>query len=238
MNSFHPDMIKNKLIGMLPQADMERLAGDLEHVELPRATPLASAGQPVEHVHFLTRGIASVVPLTPEGHRAEAGLFGFEGNVITAGIPELEISTHSVAIQLQGEGYRMPYASYRGWMATNRTFSRIMIRSMEAFAVQLAYTAVSNAIHGVDERLARWLLMCHDRVEGNEIPLTHDFIAVMLAVRRPSVTTTLHVLEGNGFIKGERGNIVIRNRAGLEEFAHDAYGRPEAEYKRMMKDVF
>jgi CRP-like cAMP-binding protein len=90
----------------------------------------------------------------------------------------------------------------------------------------------------VSERLARWLLMCHDRVQGNEIELTHEFLSLMLAVRRPSITTSLHILEGNGFIKAERGNITIRNRAALEEFAHDAYGKPEMAYRRLMKDLF
>lgn len=113
-----------------------------------------------------------------------------------------------------------------------------MIRSIEGFAVQLAYTAVSNAIHEVTERLARWLLMCHDRVPGNEITLTHEFLSMMLGVRRPSITTSLHILEGNGYIRAERANITIRNRAALEEFAQDAYGKPEREYRRLMKDLF
>jgi len=123
-------------------------------------------------------------------------------------------------------------------MDRNRNFNKLMVRSIEAFSVQLAYTAISNALHDVNERLARWLLMCHDRVSGNEIALTHEFISLMLAVRRPSVTTSLHILEGNRFITAERGSITIRNRAALEEFAHDAYGKPEEEYRRLMKDLF
>jgi CRP-like cAMP-binding protein len=95
---------------------------------------------------------------------------------------------------------------------------------------------LSNAVHSVDERLAKWLLMAHDRVIGDEFSLTHDYIAIMLAVRRPSVTTSLHVLEGNGFIRSERKLITIRNRAALEEFARDAYGRPEQEYRRLFGD--
>ncbi|MET3583985.1 CRP-like cAMP-binding protein [Pseudorhizobium tarimense] len=119
---------------------------------------------------------------------------------------------------------------FRLAMENNGSFRRVVIRSIEAFAVQLAYTVASNAIHSVPVRLARWLLMCHDRVQANEIALTHEFLSLTLAVRRPSVTTSLHELEGNGFIRGGRGNIVIRNRAGLEALAHDAYGKPEAEH--------
>jgi len=123
-------------------------------------------------------------------------------------------------------------------MRENQNFSTIMIRLIEAFAVQLAYTAVSNAAHDVNERLARWILMCHDRVSGDELHLTHEFISLMLSVRRPSVTTSLHVLEGNGFIRAERGLITVRKRAALEDFARDAYGKPEEEYKRLMADLF
>ena len=78
--------------------------------------------------------------------------------------------------------------------------------------------------------------MCHDRVQSDEIELTHEFLSLMLSVRRPSVTTALHALEGNGFIKSERGNITIRDRLALEEFASDAYGKPEAEYRRVMSE--
>lgn len=120
----------------------------------------------------------------------------------------------------------------------NKNFSKVVIRSIEAFSVQLAHTAVSNAVHDVDERLARWLLMCHDRVPANEIGITHESISIMLSVRRATVTTSLHTLESNGFIRAQRGMITIRNRSALEEFAHDAYGRPEAEYRRLMKDLF
>ncbi|MCQ1854480.1 Crp/Fnr family transcriptional regulator [Neorhizobium galegae] len=228
----------NKLLALLPPADYEMIAPDLVHVVLPRGTPLGVMGKPIEYVYFLTAGIGSIVATTPEGHRAEAGLFGFDGYVPTSAVAGVEINAHDVGVQLDAEAYRMDYVVFRGWMDRNRSLSKVMLRSGEAFAIQLAYTAVSNAIHEVTERLARWLLMCHDRVPGNEINLTHDFISLMLAVRRPSVTTSLHLLEGNGFIKSERGTITIRNRPALEEFAHDAYGRPEEEYRRLMRDIF
>jgi CRP-like cAMP-binding protein len=230
--------MQNKLLALLPAADYDQVSADLKYVGLPRGTSIAEAGKPIEYVYFLTSGIGSIVATTPEGHRAEAGVFGFDGYVPTTAVTGAEISSHDVGIQLEGDGYRMDYASFRGWMEQNKNLSKVMIRSIEAFSVQLAYTAVSNAIHDVNERLARWLLMCHDRVTGNEIALTHDFISLMLAVRRPSVTTSLHILEGNGFIRAERGIITIRNRAALEEFAHDAYGKPEQEYRRLMKDLF
>lgn len=234
----HQATIQNKLLSILPPADFGQLAQDLQHVALPRGTQLATAGQPIRYVYFLTAGIGSSVVETPEGRRAEAGLFGFDGYVPTSAAALVEVCPHNVGIQLEGEGYRMDYDAFRMCMASNPNVSKMMVRSLEAFTVQLAYTALSNAVHEVNERLARWLLMCHDRIQGNEIELTHEFLSRMLAVRRPSVTAALHILEGNGFIRAERGSITIRNRAALEEFAHDAYGKPEAEYRRLMMDLF
>lgn len=117
-------------------------------------------------------------------------------------------------------------------------FSGLLIRSSHNLATQVSYTALSNAIHHVDERLARWLLMSHDRLREDEFRITHDYMSLMLAVRRPSVTTALHVLEGNLFIRSERGAVIIRNRAAMQEFARDSYGRPEAEYKSLFGSTY
>jgi len=230
--------ISNKLLALLPAADFEEVAGDLQHVYLPRGTPIGTSGQPIDYLYFLTSGIGSVIARTPDGHRAEAGLFGFDGYVPTSAVADVELHSHDMNIQVDAEAYRMTYADFRRAMETNRNFSRVVVRAMEAFSIQLAYTLVSNAIHDVTVRLARWLLMCHDRVQGDEIALTHEYLAIMLAVRRPSVTTSLHLLEGSGFITSGRGKVTIRNRPGLQMFARDAYGRPEEEYRRLMKNLF
>ncbi|ACP21978.1 conserved hypothetical protein (plasmid) [Sinorhizobium fredii NGR234] len=230
--------LRNQLLALLPEADYLQIAGELEYVDLQRGALLANAGEPIEHVYFLTSGIGSLIASTPEGNRAEAGIFGSEGYVPTSAAMGVELSVHQVVMQIDGDAHRMEFSLFRYWMERNRNFARVMIRCIEAFSIQLTYTAISNAVHGVDERLARWLLMCHDRVPGNQIPLTHEFLSLMLAVRRPSVTTALHILEGNGFIRSLRGQIVIRNRADLEEFARDAYGKPEKEYQRLMSGLF
>ncbi|MGJ7039638.1 CRP-like cAMP-binding protein [Shinella sp. BE166] len=232
-----PEM-RNKLLSILPAADYAHVVAGLEHVDLPRFMVLAEAGQPIDYVYFLTSGIGSLVTTTPDGNHAEAGIFGFDGYLPTSAMANVELSSHDIRVQIAGDGYRMSYGTFRHWMDENRNFSRVVLRSIEAFSVQLAHTAVSNAVHEVNQRLARWLLMCHDRVTGNEIPITHEFISHMLAVRRPSVTVALQSLEGERFIESERGLITIRNRPGLEQFAHDAYGKPEREYRRLMKDLF
>jgi CRP-like cAMP-binding protein len=99
---------------------------------------------------------------------------------------------------------------------------------------QAMHTAIANARGGIDRRLARWLLMAHDRIGGDTLPLTHEFLAVMLAVRRPGVTETLHILANQKIIRAERGQIVVLDRKGLERSAGDFYGVPEAQYRRLI----
>jgi hypothetical protein len=110
----------------------------------------------------------------------------------------------------------------------------LLLRYIHALAVQSSRTLASNAIHPASKRLSRWLLMCHDRVTGDEIHLRHDHIGKMLGVRRATVTDTLHVLEGEGAIRNRRGLIIVRSREKLEEIAGDAYGLPEAQYSRLI----
>lgn len=134
----------------------------------------------------------------------------------------VETSAHDVGMQISGDCYRMEYQSFRGHLDRNRDFSRLIALSIEAFSVQVAHTAVSNAFHDVDERLARWLLMCDDRVSGHELALTRDFISLMLAVRRPSVTTSLHILE---CLLKQQG---LANRTGIS--VADVEQRPSTEF--------
>lgn len=140
-------------------------------------------------------------------------------------------------MQVEGYGYRMTLDAALQAISQNPAFANLLARFIQTFASQISFTALSNANYQIDVRLARWLLMSHDRVDGDEIALTHDFISLMLSVRRPSVTTALHVLEGKRFIRSERGRIMIRDRRGMEEFAGNAYGKPEDEYRRLIGDL-
>ncbi len=220
----------NTILSILPPAELASVQQHLEHVDLQKGHVLALAGQDIEHVYFLDHGLGSIVAVSPEGQKAEAGMFGREGFAPTPPAAGSLRSFHEVVIQTPGHGYRIEVYALWSLMAEYPLFANLLQRSVLNLATQVSYTALSNAIHHVDERLARWLLMSHDRLRQDELLITHDYMALMLAVRRPSVTTALHVLEGNGFIRSERGCIRIRNRAAIEEFARDAYGRPEAEH--------
>ena len=231
--AYHP-AAQNRLLALLPEREFGAASHHLEPVELPRGFEIVGADGQIEHVYFLCSGIGSVVTVAAEAQRAEAGMFGREGFAPTSAGVGGTISVHQVLIQVEGHGFRMPLDAAKALLPEHPTFSNLLARFIQAFSSQISYTALCNVTCQVDERLARWLLMCHDRVDGDEIALTHDFISLMLGVRRPSVTTALHVLEGRKLIQAERGRITIRDRRGLQEFATTAYGKPEEEYRRLI----
>jgi CRP-like cAMP-binding protein len=228
---------RNRLLALLPENEFRQLKADFEPIELPRGMLLVGANQPIDYVYFLASGIGSVVTVAADGQKAEAGMFGREGFSPTSAGVGGTISVHEVLMQVTGDGFRMPLSAILPALSANPVFANILARFIQTFASQISYTALSNAYHQVDERLARWLLMSHDRTDSDEIALTHDFISLMLAVRRPSVTNALHVLEGRKLVLTERGRITIRDRKGLEQYAGNAYGKPEDEYRRLIGPI-
>jgi CRP-like cAMP-binding protein len=166
--------------------------------------------------------------------RQKIGLLGRDGITPTAAVLYSDQVPYDIIVQVEGFGYRVGGAAMEQVLAANINIRRVLSRFTQTLATQAGYTALSNANHHIEERLARWILMCHDRVDDGKVALTHEFMSIMLAVRRPSVTTALHVLEGNGLIYSDRGLVTIRDRVALEAFAADAYGIPEAEYARLL----
>ena len=231
----HPPL-RNRLIDLLPIQELELVKPVLEKVVMLKGHVIVRTDAPVDYIYFPHSGIGSVVAISPEGHKAEAGMFGREGFAPTSAAVGGTISIHEVLMQVAGEGVRLATRQLNALRPLCPILSNLLARFIHAFSSQISFTALSNAVHTIDERLARWLLMCHDRVDGNEISLTHEFISLMLAVRRPSVTTALHILEGQKLIRSERGRISIRDRSALEQFAGDAYGKPEQEYRRLIGD--
>ncbi|WP_064692793.1 Crp/Fnr family transcriptional regulator [Rhizobium aegyptiacum] len=225
---------ENRLLALLPENEYSAVAAHLEPCATPRGFIIVEAGAAIEHVYFPCSGIGSVINVSSEGNRVEAGLFGRDGFAPTAAAVDAPLSILEVAVQVPGFSYRLPQTKLWDLMQTQPMFANLLHKSTHVLAIQAGFTALSNAVHEIDERLARWILMCHDRIDGDELALTHEFIALMLAVRRPSVTTALHLLEGDRFIRSLRGLVIIRNRAGLEEFASDAYGKAEEEYERLL----
>ncbi|CAH1657483.1 Crp/Fnr family transcriptional regulator [Chelatococcus asaccharovorans] len=228
---------RNRILALLPHDDFVALAPYLIPISLPKGYLIARKQEEMEHAYFLEAGIGSIVAHSPEGQRAETGLVGREGVLPVAFALDVSVSTHEIIMQVEGHGFIVDSDVLRDILASRPRVRQIMSRFAHAMWIQTAHTALSNAVHTVEERLARWLLMCLDRVDDGEIPLTHEYMAIMLAVRRASVTTALHVLEGKRFVYADRGRVIVRDRKGLEEFAADAYGGPELEYGRLIDSL-
>lgn len=225
---------RNNLLRRLPEASLQRILPHLERVRLPRWHQLSSPQQPMKHAYFFESGIASVVIRSPDGRCSEIGIIGRDGMYPASAILDVDADPFSVHMQIQGEAQRIATPALKSMMAEDPEIHRLLACYVQALTVQQAYTSLSNAVHQIGERLARWILMCHDRVDGTEISLTHEFMSMVLAVRRPSITTALHVLEGKKLIYSERGVVSVRDRAGLVAFARDAYGECEREYERLI----
>src|SRR5215211_4684810 len=228
-------VLRNQLLAGLAPEDFAPLQPLLEPVDLELRRVLIEPNRPIEHVYFHERGYTSI---TTNGHgsKIEVGLIGREGMV---GVPvALGVRTTPLQffIQLAGDGLRMTCQGLEEVIDERPSLHRVHLRYAQVMSVQTSGTAFANAEHTVETRLARWLLMCHDRVDGDEIPLTHEFMAMMLGVRRAGVTTAIHVLEGSDLIEAKRGVISILDRKKLEALADTAYGLPEAEYARQMTE--
>src|SRR5215212_9072365 len=233
MSAPRQSSLRNQLLAGLSREDFARLRPHLEPVEFELCRVLIEPNEPIEHVYFNERGYTSITT-NGQGNKIEVGLIGREGMV---GVPVvLGVSTTPLEffVQLAGDGLRIGTASIEEALDQRPSLHRVLLRYAQVMSVQTSGTAFANAEHTIEARLARWLLMCHDRVDGDDIAITHEFMAMMLGVRRAGVTTATHVLEGSGLIEAQRAVITILDRKRLEEFANSAYGLPEAEYARQM----
>jgi CRP-like cAMP-binding protein len=224
----------NRLLASLSADDFGVLEPNLKAVTLELRKSLEKPNKRIDAVYFPESGFASVVAIQPGGKLAEIGLIGREG---MTGLPIVlgnHRSPHSTYMQAAGSGKCIPSPDLRNATQISQSLRDSLLKFVQAFGVQTAHTAICNALSRIDRRLARWLLMAHDRIGDDTLPLTHDFLSIMLAVRRPGVTEALNTLRKQGLISYHRGQIMIRDRKGLERIAGDAYGGPEAEYRRLI----
>ena len=225
---------RNNLLSSLSSAEFGLLEPHLEPVVLEVRKHLEKANKRIDAVYFPECGFASVVAVQADGREVEVGLIGREG---MTGAPILlgnHRSPHAVYMQAAGKGQCMRAAELRKAMQASPSLHGQLLKFVQAFVVQTAQTAISNARAKLETRLARWLLMAHDRLEGDNLPLTHEFLSLMLGVRRAGVTEVLCTLESQGLIRRTRGQIIVQDRKGIERRAGKSYGVPEAEYRRLM----
>jgi CRP-like cAMP-binding protein len=233
----HPDQsfTKNLLLTAMSVEDFRRLQPYLDRIALDRGMTLVPANGPADHVYFPEAGVGSIVSETPGKGRTEVGIFGREGMSATFLLLGAPDTPHESFVQVGGAAaLRIETARLLHAVEQSETLRTTLLRYVQVSLLQTAQSAASNAHQRLEARLARWLLMCHDRVDGDEIALTHEFMGMMIAADRSGVTVTLHILEGAGMIRSLRGRVIVRDRAKLLELADDGYGMPEAQYSKLL----
>jgi CRP-like cAMP-binding protein len=212
--------------------DFTRLSAHLEPVELPSGRFLYQSLEPITHIYFPNYSVASIVANTSGGRSAEVGIIGCEGAVGLDVLMSVNSSPNECMIQIPGDGLRLPTAIVREEFNLCGTVHVALLRFIHKLMIQISQTTLCNRLHPIEERLSRWLLMSHDRVGGDEISLTQEFLATMLGVNRPSVSISARILQTKGCIKYSRGHITVINRHGLEELACECYRIVKNEYNR------
>src|SRR4051812_1541053 len=202
---------------------------------LPLRLILHEMRAPIEHCYFTDGGMTSLLINLEDGAMIEAGVVGKEGFAGGAALMGFEDSApHTSMIQIPGVGLRIAPDVLRAEMLRRPSLLYRVHRFTQLLNIQISHTAACNAHHNLQERLARWLLMAHDRAESDALPLTQEFISMMLAVRRPGVTAAARSLQAIGAINYERGRIVVLDRARLKEAACECYGIVREYYRRML----
>ncbi len=225
----------NKLLARLPENILELILPKLRHIFLPRGAVLEQSNHLIDKVYFPIDCVGSLIVVGREGSRVETGLVGREGMTGAALVEGDAYTPYELITQVEGDALVMTASDFIAFARTAAELRILVRRFSRSLGVQVSYTALANAKFEIRQRLARWLVMVHDRVPGRSFQLTHDYLAIMLGVRRSSVTDALHLLEGEKLIRSTRMNIEIRDHQRLIAAAGEAYGEPEAEYERLME---
>jgi CRP-like cAMP-binding protein len=230
----HRPSVRNGLLAALSPEDWAHLEPRLEAAELPFDQTIHARGGPVDAVFFVETGMVSLIVTLEDGEQVEAGIAGPEGLV---GAPLIYGNSHSLTearVQLEGTALRIGAAAFRAEMERSPAFRALLLHYALAFHAQVTLTAACNARHAIEQRLARWLLIAHDRAEADEFVMTHEFLSLMLGVRRPGVTIAAGMLQKAGLIHYTRGRMTITDRPGLEAVSCECYHTVRHEFARLL----
>jgi CRP-like cAMP-binding protein len=215
--------VHNAILLSIPDKEYNLLQRHLEHIDFPQHHILQEAGAKTEFAYFLNGGMASLVVLTSDGRSVEVAMVGKDGIVGTPLSVGLELGPQRAVMQIPGIGLRVKSSVLMDVLNSTPELQVKWNRYGLIQALQVAQIAACNRLHEIEQRLARWLLMCQDRVESETIFVTHEFMAQMLGTGRPSVSLAAGILQRSGLIENMRGSVKILNRPGLENAACECY---------------
>lgn len=231
-HAFDP-AVRNELLARFPPADLALVEAELTPVSFPRGLVLYEAGDRMEQIYFPSDGVISLVAEMENGARAESATIGREGAIglLTDGEPGLAFS--QCIVQVPGYGHRLEARRFTQ-LAGGKAMRDLIRRYADVLLAQTLQSVACNALHTVEARFCRWLLMCDDRTDADFVALTQEFLAEMLGVQRTTVTLVARTLQGSGLIRYHRGRIKVVDRPGLEEAACECYGIVRRHRERLM----
>lgn len=215
--------VRNEILSAIPEREYKLVQHNLEYIELPHHHILHEAGDKIEFAYFLNEGLASLVILTSDGRSVEIAIVGHEGVVGTPLAVGLHRGPYRSIMQIPGAGVRIRAEVLEEILHKTPELQLLLNRYVLVQGLQIAQIAACNRLHEIEQRLARWLLMCQDRVDSEFLPVTHEFLAQMLGTGRPSVSLAAGILQKSGFIENLRGTVKIVNRKELELAACECY---------------
>ena len=218
-----PSDFRNVILAHLPPHLLDSLRQHLRPIELKVKQVICQPNQPMEHAYFVETGMISVVSNMANGDSIEVGTIGREGVAGVMQILGAKTLPYQYFVQLAGHGHRVDAAILKDLAKRDEEFRELMMRCQSAFLVQAMQVAACNGLHSIPQRCCRWILMSQDRINGDAVPLTHEFLALMLGVRRATVTDVLRPLQEREWIQSNRGEITVLNRKGLESGSCECY---------------
>jgi CRP-like cAMP-binding protein len=230
----HPADCSNLLLSRLPEDEYQRIRPHLEWVACPLKSSFYKRGQPIEFVHFPLGGEHSVLTVMENGSAVEVGTIGYEGFSTIEALTGNRAALEDVTCQIPGEALRMPIRSFLAAIDGKTVLRDMAYRYLYYYLAQVSQAVACNRLHTTEERFAKWLLMCHDRVPGDEIAITQEFLADMLGVHRPSVSLIARSFQQLALIRYNRGLVVILDRQGLEDASCECYATTRDRYTEVM----
>ena len=214
---------RNRILNALNADESERLRRHLTRRSFPLGDPLLHPGDKIEFLIFPTTAMISAMSNTPHGEQGEVGVMGWESAFGIARLLGADSLPHEVSIQMAGEGYVLSVSAAESEFARGGGFQKAVLRYYHELFLQVGQTAVCNVLHGLEQRLTRWLLMCHDRSFDERLRLTQEFLAMMVGVSRQSLSGAARLLQDLRYIQYSRGVIEILDREAMERFACHCY---------------